>query len=134
MCEAIVIESLRARIAQIVGISDRRIAQAAGEDARRPAFSGAGDARGVRVCGLHCKRSRFPPTRDHNVQAHRRGQSFQGQTHQRHADAGYEREFTEKTFSQIEGFGSYGFPESHTVSFALIAYASSWMSVAAPIS
>ncbi len=40
---------------------------------------------------------------------------------------GYEREFAEKTFKQIEGFGSYGFPESHAASFALIAYASSWM-------
>jgi error-prone DNA polymerase len=39
----------------------------------------------------------------------------------------YSREFAEKTFSQIEGFGSYGFPESHAASFALIAYASSWM-------
>lgn len=40
---------------------------------------------------------------------------------------GYDYEFAEKTFSQIEGFGSYGFPESHAASFALIAYASSWM-------
>ena len=40
---------------------------------------------------------------------------------------GYERDFAEKTFSQIEGFGSYGFPESHAASFALIAYASSWV-------
>ena len=40
---------------------------------------------------------------------------------------GYTAEFAEKTFSQIEGFGSYGFPESHAASFALIAYASSWM-------
>ncbi|MEO7470247.1 MAG: error-prone DNA polymerase [Sphingobium limneticum] len=40
---------------------------------------------------------------------------------------GYEREFAENTFKQIEGFGSYGFPESHAASFALIAYASSWM-------
>jgi len=40
---------------------------------------------------------------------------------------GYQREFAERTFSQIEGFGSYGFPESHAASFALIAYASSWM-------
>jgi error-prone DNA polymerase len=39
----------------------------------------------------------------------------------------YPRDFAEKTFSQIEGFGSYGFPESHAASFALIAYASSWM-------
>ncbi len=40
---------------------------------------------------------------------------------------GYDSEFAEKTFKQIEGFGSYGFPESHAASFALIAYASSWM-------
>ncbi len=42
-------------------------------------------------------------------------------------ERGYTPEFAAKTFSQIEGFGSYGFPESHAASFALIAYASSWM-------
>ena len=40
---------------------------------------------------------------------------------------GYTAEFAEKTFSQLEGFGSYGFPESHAASFALIAYASAWV-------
>ncbi|MGA9866327.1 MAG: error-prone DNA polymerase, partial [Acetobacteraceae bacterium] len=40
---------------------------------------------------------------------------------------GYAPDFAARTFSQIEGFGSYGFPESHAASFALIAYASSWM-------
>ncbi|MES2035208.1 MAG: error-prone DNA polymerase [Pseudomonadota bacterium] len=40
---------------------------------------------------------------------------------------GYTEEFATKTFSQLEGFGSYGFPESHAASFALIAYASSWL-------
>ncbi|MBS1026002.1 error-prone DNA polymerase [Gluconobacter cerinus] len=40
---------------------------------------------------------------------------------------GYKQDFTEQTFSQLEGFGSYGFPESHAASFALIAYASAWM-------
>jgi error-prone DNA polymerase len=40
---------------------------------------------------------------------------------------GYTEEFAEKTFSQLEGFGSYGFPESHAASFALIAYASSYL-------
>ncbi len=39
----------------------------------------------------------------------------------------YTREFAEQTFSRIEGFGSYGFPESHAASFALIAYASAWL-------
>ena len=42
-------------------------------------------------------------------------------------DNGYSKEFAERTFKQLEGFGSYGFPESHAASFALIAYASSWM-------
>jgi error-prone DNA polymerase len=42
-------------------------------------------------------------------------------------DNGYTREFAERTFRQLEGFGSYGFPESHAASFALIAYASCWM-------
>ncbi|WP_375465325.1 error-prone DNA polymerase [uncultured Methylobacterium sp.] len=40
---------------------------------------------------------------------------------------GYAQEFAERTFKQLEGFGSYGFPESHAASFALIAYASSWL-------
>ncbi|MDQ4136993.1 MAG: error-prone DNA polymerase, partial [Pseudomonadota bacterium] len=40
---------------------------------------------------------------------------------------GYERDFAERTFKQLEGFGSYGFPESHAASFARIVYASSWM-------
>jgi error-prone DNA polymerase len=40
---------------------------------------------------------------------------------------GYDTAFAERTFKQIEGFGSYGFPESHAASFALIAYASSWL-------
>jgi error-prone DNA polymerase len=40
---------------------------------------------------------------------------------------GFSRDFAEHTFKQIEGFGSYGFPESHAASFALIAYASCWM-------
>jgi error-prone DNA polymerase len=39
----------------------------------------------------------------------------------------YPREFADQIVAQIEGFGSYGFPESHAASFAKIAYASSWM-------
>ncbi len=37
------------------------------------------------------------------------------------------REFAERCFSQIEGFGEYGFPESHAASFALLVYVSSWI-------
>ncbi|MET3526342.1 error-prone DNA polymerase [Phenylobacterium koreense] len=43
------------------------------------------------------------------------------------ANRGYEREFAERCFKQIEGFGSYGFPESHAISFALLVYASAWV-------
>ncbi|MCC7252300.1 error-prone DNA polymerase, partial [Hyphomicrobium sp.] len=40
---------------------------------------------------------------------------------------GYDPEFVERCFGQIEGFGEYGFPESHAASFALLVYASAWM-------
>lgn len=40
---------------------------------------------------------------------------------------GYTQDFAERIFKQIEGFGSYGFPESHAASFALLTYASCWL-------
>ena len=40
---------------------------------------------------------------------------------------GYTREYAQRVFKQLEGFGSYGFPESHAASFALLVYASSWI-------
>jgi error-prone DNA polymerase len=40
---------------------------------------------------------------------------------------GYDQTFAERCFSQIEGFGEYGFPESHAASFALLVYASAWL-------
>ena len=40
---------------------------------------------------------------------------------------GIAREFAERVFEQIRGFGDYGFPESHAASFALIAYATAWL-------
>lgn len=40
---------------------------------------------------------------------------------------GYAEEFASRCFAQIEGFGSYGFPESHAASFALLVYASAWL-------
>jgi error-prone DNA polymerase len=48
-------------------------------------------------------------------------------------ERGYELDFAEKLFSQIKGFGDYGFPESHSASFALIAYVSSWMKLYHPV-
>jgi len=43
------------------------------------------------------------------------------------ASQGYPREFAERIFRQIEGFGEYGFPESHAASFALLVYVSAWL-------
>ena len=54
-------------------------------------------------------------------------QTFQVKMVEGMVTRGYEREFAERCFRQIEGFGEYGFPESHAASFALIVYASCWM-------
>ena len=40
---------------------------------------------------------------------------------------GYDRDFAQRLFEQIKGFGGYGFPESHSASFALLAYVSAWL-------
>ena len=45
---------------------------------------------------------------------------------------GYDAEFAQRCFQQIEGFGSYGFPESHAISFALLVYASAWVKLVRP--
>nr|WP_298726049.1 error-prone DNA polymerase [uncultured Steroidobacter sp.] len=42
-------------------------------------------------------------------------------------ERGYTPEFAEQIYKQIEGFGEYGFPESHSASFALLTYFSSWL-------
>ncbi len=44
----------------------------------------------------------------------------------------YTREFADRLFRQIQGYSDYGFPESHAASFALLAYASSWLKCHAP--
>jgi error-prone DNA polymerase len=42
-------------------------------------------------------------------------------------ERGYNEEFAQRLFSQIKGFGEYGFPESHAASFALLVYVSAWL-------
>ncbi|MFP6808537.1 MAG: error-prone DNA polymerase [Pseudomonadales bacterium] len=42
-------------------------------------------------------------------------------------ERGHDRDFAERIFEQIKGFGDYGFPESHAASFALLVYVSSWL-------
>ena len=59
----------------------------------------------------------------------RRGglEPYRGKLIQGMLERGYEQEFAERLFRQILGFGDYGFPESHSSSFALLAYVSSWL-------
>jgi error-prone DNA polymerase len=47
-------------------------------------------------------------------------------------ERGYADEFADRLYRQIQGFGEYGFPESHAASFALLAYASAWLKCHAP--
>jgi error-prone DNA polymerase len=53
--------------------------------------------------------------------------TFQDKMVEGMAARGYARDFAERCFRQIEGFGEYGFPESHAASFALLVYASAWL-------
>jgi error-prone DNA polymerase len=59
----------------------------------------------------------------HSGEIHR----FRDQFHQGMVRNGYDRGFAERCFQQIEGFGEYGFPESHAASFALLVYVSAWI-------
>jgi error-prone DNA polymerase len=59
----------------------------------------------------------------HNGNVHVFEQKFIGGMTRR----GYDRDFVERCFEQIKGFGEYGFPESHAASFALLVSASAWM-------
>ncbi|RDW12253.1 error-prone DNA polymerase [Paracoccus thiocyanatus] len=45
----------------------------------------------------------------------------------RMVERGYDRDFAERCFNQIKGFGDYGFPESHAAAFAHLAYVSAWL-------
>ena len=60
---------------------------------------------------------------------HRKGglEPFQEKLLRGMRERGYPAEFAERIYRQILGFGEYGFPESHSVSFALLAYVSAWL-------
>ncbi|MEL0079768.1 MAG: error-prone DNA polymerase [Rhodospirillales bacterium] len=53
--------------------------------------------------------------------------SFRDQFYEGMRKGGYDDDFAKQCFSMIEGFGEYGFPESHAASFALLVYASAWI-------
>jgi error-prone DNA polymerase len=59
----------------------------------------------------------------------RRGglEKFEQRLHEGMGARGYSHEFASRIFRQIQGFGEYGFPESHASSFALLVYASAWI-------
>jgi error-prone DNA polymerase len=52
---------------------------------------------------------------------------FRAQLIEGMSERGYSLKFAEQIFNQIQGFGEYGFPESHSASFALLAYVSAWL-------
>jgi len=60
---------------------------------------------------------------------HRRGglEKFEGRLIEGMRERGYSAEFAEQIYRQIKGFGEYGFPESHSASFALLVYVSAWL-------
>jgi hypothetical protein len=80
----------------------------------------------------------FTPARPTSCAARwRRGSARAGSSRSRQAvdgmlERGYEREFAEQIFQQIQGFGEYGFPESHAASFALLVYVSAGSSATSP--
>ena len=54
-------------------------------------------------------------------------QNYEAMMVERMVERGYERNFAQRCFDQVKGFGEYGFPESHAASFALLVYVSSWL-------
>ena len=104
------------------------LGQGAGQDPGRAAVSGTGDADRHRRRGLHAGRGRpaaprrWPRSRSTATSANFTTASCSGMLAR-----GYDDDFAQRCFAQIEGFGSYGFPESHAASFALLVYASAWI-------
>ena len=98
------------------------------QDARRAAVPGAGDEDRHRRGRIHARGSRSIAPRDGDVPPGRHDPDVSGEDGRGHGGQGLsDREFAERCFRQIEGFGEYGFPESHAASFALLVYASCWM-------
>ena len=78
--------------------------------------------------GLRAGRGRPVAPRHGDLQARRHDRSLPRQIHQWHDQrAATIKAFATNCWNQIEGFGSYGFPESHAASFANLVYASAWI-------
>ena len=107
---------------------EARAEQVLGKTLGVPLFQEQAMRVAIECAGFTAGRGRSAPPRHGDVQAHRRGRALPATSWSpAWSRNGYDAAFAERTFKQLEGFGSYGFPESHAASFALIAYASSWM-------
>ena len=107
-----------------VELSQRSIAAGAGQNARRAAVSGTGD--GVVMVAADSaprKRTNFAG-RWRRGDERRASTSFTARSSTACSTTATRDEFAEQCFKQIQGFGEYGFPESHAASFALLVYAS----------
>ena len=76
---------------------------------------------------LHAGRGRPPAPLDGGVEAQRRAGAVRGEADRGMKANGYRAQFADAIYRQILGFGEYGFPESHSASFALLVYVSSWL-------
>ena len=105
-----------------------RAGAGAGQDPRRAAVPGAGDAAGDRRRRLHPGGGRPAAPGHGDLQAVGRRHPPPGAAGRGHGPAAaMSAAFAERVFQQIEGFGGYGFPESHAASFAHLVYASAWV-------
>ena len=107
----------------------RGAAKTCWEDARRAAVPGTGDEdrRSSRRDSPPAEAER-PAPRHGDLPPQRHDATIQGQVHRRHdRRTATSRISPQRCFKQIEGFGDYGFPESHAASFALLVYASAWI-------
>ena len=104
------------------------LGQGARQDPRRAALPGAGDADRHHRRRLHPRGGRPAAPLARHLQERRHHPHLPRALPRRHgARTATRADFAERCFSQIEGFGSYGFPESHAASFALLVYASAWL-------
>ncbi len=98
-----------------------------GEDARRPAVPGAAHADGHRRGRLHAGRGRPAPP-GHGLQAQRRAHGAAAPAlRRRRRGPGRAPRGGRADLAKLAAFANYGFPESHSVSFAYLVYASSWL-------
>ncbi len=109
------------------GVSGRRGARGAESHPRRTDLPGAGDADRDRRRRLYARGGGCAAPRDGGLEADRGPRSFRERLLQGMRAKGYPEEFAQRIYQQMLGFGEYGFPQSHAMSFALLVYDSAWL-------